>query len=84
MLIEVSVLSLIRRYRIITITPAKGLYRRALARIALKEEAEAEKDLTEATKLVNDPTILLELERVRATRKASKEREKAKFKKLFS
>jgi peptidyl-prolyl isomerase D len=69
---------------VVTITLAKGLYRRALARITLKEEAEAEKDLVEATKLVNDPTISLELERVRTARKASKEREKAKFKKLFS
>jgi len=63
---------------------AKGLYRRALARVALKEEAEAEKDLVEATKLVNDQAILLELEKVRALRKAKAEREKAKFKKLFA
>lgn len=67
-----------------TIVLAKGLYRRALARIALKEEAEAESDLVGATKLVNDPTILSELEKVRATRKANKEREKARFKKMFS
>jgi len=63
---------------------AKGLYRRALARIALKEEREAERDLVEATKLVNDQAILLELEKVRATAKANKEREKAKFKKMFA
>jgi peptidyl-prolyl isomerase D len=60
------------------------LYRRALARIALNEEEEAEKDLVEATKLVNDQAISLELEKVRATRKANKEREKAKFKRLFA
>ena len=67
-----------------TIVLAKGLYRRALARIALKEEAEAEEDLVEATKLVNDQAISSELEKVRATRKASKERERAKFKKMFA
>ena len=59
------------------------MYRRALARVALKEEAEAEKDLVEATKLVNDQAITAELEKVRATRKTNKEREKAKFKKMF-
>lgn len=63
---------------------AKALYRRALARVALKEEEEAEKDLVEATKLVNDQTISSELERVRAMRKANKEREKARFKKMFA
>lgn len=74
----------IRRYRITIIVSAKGLYRRALARIALKGEAEAEKDLVEATKLVNDQAISSELERVRATIKANKERERAKFKKMFA
>lgn len=74
-----------RRYRIMTIILAKGLYRRALARVALKEEeAEAEKDLVEATKLVNDQAISSELEKVRAIIKAKKEREKAKFKKMFA
>ena len=73
-----------RRYRLLTITSAKGLYRRALARIALKEEAEAEDDLVAATKLVDDRAISSELEKVRATRKAKKEREKAKFKKMFA
>jgi len=62
----------------------KALYRRALAHIALKEEEEAESDLVEATKLVNDPAISSELEKVRETRKANKEREKAKFKKMFA
>jgi peptidyl-prolyl isomerase D len=46
---------------------AKGLYRRALARVALEEEEEAEKDLVEATKLVTDQAISSELEKVRAT-----------------
>jgi len=63
---------------------AKGLYRRALARVTLKEEAEAEKDLLEATKLVNDQAISSELDKVRALRKANAEREKAKFKKMFA
>lgn len=67
-----------------TIVSAKGLYRRALARVGLKAEAEAEKDLVEATKLVNDQAISAELERVRATIKANKERERAKFKKMFA
>ena len=67
-----------------TIIPAKGFYRRALARVALKGEEEAEKDLIEATKLVNDQAISSELEKVRATIKANKEREKAKFKKMFA
>ena len=40
--------------------------------------------MVEATKLVNDQAISLELEKVRATRKANKEREKAKFKRLFA
>jgi peptidyl-prolyl isomerase D len=84
MLIEVGILSWTRRYRVITIISAKGLYRRALARIALKEEAQAEKDLVEATKLVNDQAISLELGKVREAIKANKEREKAKFKKMFA
>lgn len=67
-----------------TIISAKGLYRRALARVALGGTEEAEKDLVEATKLVNDQAILSELEKVRATIKAKKEREKAKFKKMFA
>lgn len=68
-----------------TTISAKGLYRRALARIALKgAEAEAEEDLVEATKLSNDQAISSELEKLRATRKANREREKAKFKKMFA
>ena len=74
----------IGRGRLMTIISAKGLYRRALAHVALKEEAEAEEDLVEATKLVNDQAISSELEKVRAKRKANKEREKAKFKKMFA
>jgi len=69
--------------RSISETLAKGLYRRALARVALKEEAEAEKDLVEATELVDDQVISSELERVRAIIKDNKQREKAKFKKMF-
>lgn len=67
-----------------TFISAKGLYRRALARVALKEGEGAEKDLVEATKLVNDQAISSELEKVRATIKANKERERAKFKKMFA
>lgn len=83
-LIEVGVLSQTRRYRVITINSAKGLYRRASAYIALKNEKEAEKDLVEASKISNDPAIPPELEKVRARLKANAEREKAKFKKMFT
>jgi len=64
---------------------AKALYRRALARVILKEDEEAEADLVEANKLVKeDKAILSELERVRQARQAQKAKEKAKFKKMFS
>jgi len=61
---------------------AKELYRRALTRIALREEVEAEKDLVEATKLVNDQVISSELEKFRAI--INEGREKAKFKRIFA
>jgi peptidyl-prolyl isomerase D len=63
----------------------KALYRRALARVTLKEEEEAEADLVEANRLIKDDAAILgELERVRRVREAYKAKEKAKFKKLFS
>jgi len=65
-------------------TRAKGLYRRGLVHVALKQEEKAEIDLVEATKLVNDPGIVLALERVRATLKANAEREKNKYRKFFA
>lgn len=67
-----------------TIILAKAFYNRALARIALREEAEAEKDLVEATKNNGDESLFNELRKLRERIKQNKEREKAKFKKLFS
>ena len=67
-----------------TIILAKGLYRRALARIAVNELTQAEKDLVDATQLTNDQDVKSQLEKVRKDIKANKEREKAKFKKLFA
>lgn len=64
---------------------AKALYRRALARAALKEEEEAEADLVEANKLVkDDKAIIAELERIRQVRQAYKAKQKAQFKKMFA
>lgn len=63
---------------------AKALYRRALARIALKEEVDAERDLIEAAALKpDDAGIKHELTKVREQAKAKKEAEKKKFKKMF-
>lgn len=64
---------------------AKALYRGALAHIALKEDDEAEADLTEAAKLVpEDQAIAGELAKVKARAKAKKDNEKKKFKKMFA
>ena len=67
-----------------TVISAKGLYRRALTRIALKEEAEAEKDLVEATKLVNDQAISSELEKVGLLALRLGLTDRPKFKKIFT
>lgn len=66
------------------IISAKGLYRRALAYIGLGQEEEAEKDLAEASRLVNEQAISSELENVRARLKAHKDGEKARFKRMFA
>jgi len=63
---------------------AKGLYRRARARVALKEEEEAEKDLVSAVGLSSDPAISSLLEEVKGIRKKNQERQKARFKSMFS
>jgi len=63
---------------------ARALHRRALAYVALKEEAKAERDLVEVTKLADDKKYSLELEKVRAIIKDNKEREEAKFRKMFN
>lgn len=64
---------------------AKALYRRALARVPLKEDEEAEADLIEANKLVkDDKAIIAELDRIQQVRQAYKAKQKAQFKKMFS
>lgn len=63
----------------------KALYRRALARVVLKEDDEAEKDLVEASKVVpGDEAVKKELEKVRARKKERREKEKKAFKGLFA
>ncbi|KAF5390723.1 hypothetical protein D9757_002586 [Collybiopsis confluens] len=63
---------------------AKALYRRALARVMLKEDDEAEKDLLEASKLVpEDQAIAGELARVRNRKKEKRDKEKKAYKKMF-
>jgi peptidyl-prolyl isomerase D len=63
---------------------AKGLYRRALASVIIKDEESAEKDLSEAAALVpDDQAIKAELSKVKERRKAARENEKKKFKKMF-
>ncbi|KDQ56674.1 hypothetical protein JAAARDRAFT_36162 [Jaapia argillacea MUCL 33604] len=63
---------------------AKALYRRALARTALKDDETAEKDLVEASKLVpDDKAIAGELTKVKLRMKEKKDKEKQKFKKMF-
>jgi len=63
---------------------AKGFYRRGLAYVATKDEDNAEADLTEAAALMpDDQAIKSELTKVKERRKAAKENEKKKFKKMF-
>ncbi|KLO18981.1 hypothetical protein SCHPADRAFT_818941 [Schizopora paradoxa] len=63
----------------------KALYRRALAKLALGEEDEAETDLVEARKLVPlDENVEKELTKVRFAKKAKLDKEKAKYKKMFA
>lgn len=64
---------------------AKALYRRAVAHGGLKEDDEAQNDLLQANQLVKgDAAILSELERVKARKKAAREKEKKAFKGLFA
>ena len=66
-------------------TSAKALYRRALARVVLKEDDAAESDLVAASQLVpEDQAINNELAKVRQMRKEKKEKEKKAFKKMFA
>jgi len=68
-----------------TADKAKALYRRALAKVMLKEEDEAERDLVEASKLVpDDAAISSELSKIRQQKKEKREKEKNAYKKLFA
>jgi len=63
----------------------KALYRRALSHALLNDEEEAEKDLLEATGVVpGDEAVKKELEKVRATKKEKRDKEKKAYKGLFS
>lgn len=64
---------------------AKALYRRALARVILKDDEEAEKDLAEAIALVpTDQAIAGELAKVKQRKKEKRDKEKKAFKKMFA
>jgi len=65
---------------------AKALYRRGLANIALKQDAEAEADLVEADKLLEgkDAVLLKELEKLRVRRKEKRDKEKKAYRGLFA
>lgn len=63
----------------------KALYRRALANLALGEEDNAEKDLVAARTVVPlDENVEKELTKVRFSKKQKLDKEKAKYKKMFS
>ncbi|EAU84018.1 peptidyl-prolyl cis-trans isomerase [Coprinopsis cinerea okayama7 len=63
---------------------AKAYYRRALARLQLKDEDKAEADLVEASKLApEDAAIAGELNKIKQAQKALREKEKKAYKKLF-
>lgn len=64
---------------------AKALYRRALARVQLKDEEEAEEDLRTAAKLApEDKAIASELAKIKEAQREHKEKQKKAFKKMFS
>ena len=55
-----------------------------MARAIKKDDDDAERDLTEATNLVpSDQTIKAELAKVQQRRKATREKQKQAFKKMF-
>ena len=65
--------------------PAKALYRRALAHLAMGQEDKAEVDLSAAAQLApNDANIANELKRIRQAKKDLKEKEKKAYKKFFA
>jgi peptidyl-prolyl isomerase D len=64
---------------------AKAHYRRGLAYAALKDDDAAETDLARAAELLpDDAGIKAELARLRDARKAKRDAEKKKFKKMFA
>ena len=70
---------------------AKALYRRALAKVALKDDDGAKDDLSEASTLLatEDPlnlkaAISTELAKITQREKGLKEKEKKAYKKLFA
>lgn len=64
---------------------AKAYYRRALARVQLKDEDKAEQDLIEASRLApEDKAIAGELAKLKLAQKEKRDREKKAYKKLFS
>lgn len=64
---------------------AKALYRRSLGHTSLNDEASAESDLAQASKLVpEDKAITTELTRVRAAKKEKRDKEKKAYAKMFA
>jgi len=63
----------------------KALFRRAVARITLKDDGEAYADLVEANKVVpNDENIKKEIAKLKEKQKDKREKEKKAYKNLFS
>jgi peptidyl-prolyl isomerase D len=68
-----------------TADQAKALYRRSLGHTSLNDESSAERDLTEASKLVpEDKAIATELARVKAAKKEKRDKEKKAYAKMFA
>ena len=64
---------------------AKAYYRRALARLQMKDEDKAEEALIKASKLApEDKAIAAELGKIKAAQKEQRERQKKAMKKLFA
>ena len=63
----------------------KALYRRALGHLALNDEDQAEQDLVSAKEIVpQDESVEKELTKVRTLKKEKRDKEKAKYKKMFA
>jgi peptidyl-prolyl isomerase D len=67
-----------------TACAAKALYRQGLAQVTLKEDEDAERAFLEAHSLAkDDKAIATELDRLRQRKKAQRDTQKARFKKMF-